>query len=118
MRLPPADLETYPESERPRLRLSRPPDVAKRVKLLRAEVNRFLSATAGMGVSTGAAGKAGPGNGGVGALGIVEGTVGGVAGGGGLDPTSEIQEGTSGLSPAAPPYEFEVPISVRLAYGF
>jgi len=124
VRLPPTEVETYLDSDRPRLRLSWPPDVAKRVKLLRAEVNRALSPAAGIGGKTGAAGIEGVGIAGTGFVG--RGTTGGVggvgrvgAGGCGVpSPPLGTHEGIRGVLPPDPPNEFEVPISVPLACGF
>ena len=57
-RAPPADVETYRETARPRLARSLPPEPANRVKLLRAPEKRCGSAGLGIGGRFGGAGGA------------------------------------------------------------
>ena len=96
-REPPADLDTYCETARPRLRRSLPPELAKRVKLFLADVKRSDAPAGAVGRGAGAGGTAGgdPSD--------------------GVDcvpsPSPCNQLGMSGVPPPAPPYAFEVPIS-------
>src|SRR3546814_680330 len=57
-RAPPADLDTYCETARPRLLRSLPPELTKRVKLFRADVNRSDAPTGAIGRGAGAGGTA------------------------------------------------------------
>ena len=105
-REPPADLDTYCETARPRLRRSLPPELAKRVKLFLADVKRSDAPAGAVGRGAGAGGTAGDDS------------------SGGVDcvpspspapappsPSPCNQLGMSGVPPPAPPYAFEVPIS-------
>lgn len=97
----------YPETARPKLARSLPPECAKRVKLLRGAVNRLPSA--GAGIAGRAGGACGSG------AGLAESSAGATAGGAvGEDgppasPSDPSHEGTSGVPPPGPPYAVEVP---------
>src|SRR5690606_20208098 len=99
-REPPADVETYFESARPRLARSLPPEPANRVKLLRAPAKRCGSAVLGIGGRFGGTGGVLPSGAGwpsgLGPLG---------AGEAGAPPPSASpnHEGTSGVPPPGPP---------------
>src|SRR6266404_3345370 len=92
VRLPPAAVETYCDTARPRLARSVPPDVAKRERLFRAIVKRSGAAASGIGRSAGGVGT------GAGAL-----AGGGGAGGAGAGPSEPSHVGTSGVPPPGPP---------------
>lgn len=95
----------YCANERARLARSVPPELTKRVKLLRGTVNLSAGALGGIGGRSGGAGT------GVGGRWLGGGTSGGTgrgAAGDGLPPPVS-QLGMSGLSPPWPPFAFEVP---------
>ena len=110
---PPDAVETYCETARPKLRRSEPPELANRVRLLRAEVYRLEDAKRGVGCAVGAAGTDGAG---VPSAGDAPST-GCVPSLGGVPPPpapSSNQLGTRGVAPEAPPNELEVPIIAAL----
>jgi hypothetical protein len=108
VRLPPDEVDTYWERERPRLARSLPPELAKREKLLRAAVYRSSAAGGGIGGRGGGVGRGG-GASGDGLAG--SGAAGGSGVGGGL-PSDDSQLGMSGVPPPWPEFAFEVPINV------
>src|SRR5713226_3877504 len=98
VRLPPAAVETYCDTARPRLARSAPPDVAKRERLFRAIVKRSAAAASGIG---GRAGGVGTGAGAPSGAGALAG--GGGTGGASAGPSEPSHVGTSGVPPPGPP---------------
>jgi len=110
-RAPPDEVDTYPETARPKLARSLPPECAKRVKLPRALVNRLASAGAGIAGRFG--GAEGTGGGTVGSpTGVLSGAAGTAGAAGASAALSDpSQVGTNGVPPPGPPYADDVPIS-------